>query len=220
MLANKLLAAQVPSAAGAGELQFIGSSTSKTTSTVASVAVSVPTEAQPGDLLIMSGAYSSAGGALVNFDGFTDALNSAYRFGGYLSSWDGIKDTYTFTYSVARVGILATIYVFRNAALDVFGAQSVVGALNPILPSITLSSSQNIVLAVASNLNAATVATVGFIAPVQFSLVTSEDGAGPVRQTAFSAVNMPSGPTGDITLLASSGPGSLNRGFLVGIKQA
>lgn len=200
------------------ELELVGFSVFKRSTVGRTMTVDVPSGTQPGDLLVMSGVSSAASGSLSSSDDFTISVNSSFRFGGYLTSWDGIKSSYTFTYSSNGVGHLSTIYAFRNAEIDAFGDLTTSAAQNPVLPAITLSSGRNIVLAICSNLTSGTF-TAGFQAPSGFSEVTSVDGGGAARRTTFIQENRSSGSTGNITVDAT-GSATTNRGFLVGIKRS
>lgn len=198
----------------ATEIQYIGVSSAVQTNG-ASVTCSVPSGAAAGDLLI---AFANQIGSTTQYttappSGWTETVDTLGYFAGYLPAWDGTTSTYTFTKSNAAADPQVVILAFRNAAFDVQGTVSA-SAANPIAPAVTLTSNNSVVLACFINLQATYPLSPArsFSTPTGYTEAIDTDNS----LAVFYKTNMSAGSSGTVQSTATSG--TLNRGFLMGIK--
>lgn len=186
--------------------QYINVATA--TGTNNTVSLSVPSGAQPNDMLIAFSNQTSSTTTftMTNPPGWLTALDELGRYCGYLPYWDGVTTSYSFVKS----GICnprVTILALRNAAFDLVGVQSAAAAA-PVAPEIILSENQSILLACYWSLNTTTVT---YTTPAGFTEVSDGSALAVSYKTPVAA-----GATGTVTATGSAGTNS--RGVLVGIK--
>jgi hypothetical protein len=207
----------IPQASPAEEIEYIGFSSAVQTSG-ASVTCSVPSGAVAGDLLI---AFANQIGSTTQYtmtppSGWIETVDTRGYFSGYISNYDGTTSTYTFTKSNTAADPQIIMVAFRNAAFDVQGAVSASGSASPTAPAVTLSENESCVLACFINLqNSYPLSPArSFSTPTNYTEILDTDNS----LAVFYRTNMSAGSSGTVQSTATTG--TLNRGFLIGLKPA
>jgi hypothetical protein len=173
------------------------------------VDVAVPTGASTGDTLIacVLGGKGTDPFSTISNPSFTQFKDVDARYGGRLT-WNGSSSPFTFTQSVTGTGTLQVILMaFRNCSFDADGLLGAEAA-TPSAPSVTLTSSNSIVIACYSRTNSTTT----YSTPTDYTKIY-DSGTG---LATFYKTRVASGATGTVSSTASSG--TTSRGFLIGLK--
>lgn len=171
LLSERLLAG---GGSAGGPITFIASSLTQSGS-VGTINVATPAGAQAGDLLIgvMGVGEAAAANTWTGDTGWTELFDANNGNPNIRAAWilhDGSTASWNFTYAGTKKGG-AVIMAFRNAAVD---AVSGVVISSPV-PSITLSSSSNLVLLCgADSSTGATMSATGFT-----SIIADSDATNP-----------------------------------------
>ncbi len=121
---------------------FVGTTTATSASTAGPVSVSVPVDAEAGDLLFVY-STSAAAGEIGTPAGWTDRLTGSGHAVRTLASWDGTTSSYDFTLPGATAVTIVMVAVRGYS----WGAISTISGLtaNPVPPTFSVPANDSLV---------------------------------------------------------------------------
>lgn len=193
---------------------FVGSTVATATNT-AGTALSVPTGAASGDLLLVIGSSTDTGNAWTTPTGWTEVVDGTGRYSSH-RIWDGVASSYTFTQSGANDTSGLIMFCFRNAAYGVTGARTA-AAQNPTANGITFPVANSLWLGAV----AATSAGNSFTVPSGWSLLREYNvpTTGPSVSVFVNEIYRSGGST-TLTFTRSAGASTANIAWQLSISPA